>query len=147
MVAMPAFTPVTIPVDEPIVATEVLEELQLPAYGEKTLNMLLAPLHMDVEPVIAGGVGLIRIGNSVGQPWALVKINVSRPVKLGITTADKLVELLIDAIVALDSDHVPPVEDEETLKVVPVQYKLVEEVRVARPYTCIVSYVVSPKVT
>jgi hypothetical protein len=54
----PGVTPVTIPVVEPIVATEVLllPHVPLPA---PSLNALVCPTHIFVVPVIAAGVAYI----------------------------------------------------------------------------------------
>jgi hypothetical protein len=55
MVAVPAATPVRMPVDEPIVAMPSAAETHVPpATGSE--RVLVVPTHMLVKPVIAGGV-------------------------------------------------------------------------------------------
>ena len=52
--AVPAVTPVTMPVPEPIVATAKLLLVQLPV-PVASLRVILAPVHTLVGPVIAEG--------------------------------------------------------------------------------------------
>jgi hypothetical protein len=54
MVAVPAATPVTIPVDEPTVATPVLLLLQTPP-GERLLSVVVLPAHTVDAPVTGAG--------------------------------------------------------------------------------------------
>jgi hypothetical protein len=54
IIAVPAITPVTIPVREPTVAIVVLLLDQVPPPVE-SLNMVVEPTHTDVSPVIIGG--------------------------------------------------------------------------------------------
>ena len=56
MVDVPAATPVAIPEEEPMVATEVLLLLQLPPPA--SVNEVVAPTHTFTIPVINGGPGL-----------------------------------------------------------------------------------------
>ena len=54
MVDVPADTPITRPVDEPIVATGVMLLLQVPPVVA-SLSKVVAPTHTLAVPVIAGG--------------------------------------------------------------------------------------------
>jgi hypothetical protein len=51
----PGVTPVTVPVSEPIVATEVLLLFHVPP-NVASLSVLVVPTHIFVVPVIAAGV-------------------------------------------------------------------------------------------
>ena len=58
MVAVPKITPVTMPVEEPTVATELLE-LDHVAPTVASLNVVLLPKHATLLPVMAPGTGLM----------------------------------------------------------------------------------------
>ena len=57
MVALPAATPVTVPVPEPMVAIEVLLLVHVDV-PEASASVVLPPTHTEAMPVIADGSGL-----------------------------------------------------------------------------------------
>jgi hypothetical protein len=57
-VHVPTPTPVATPVDEPIVATEVLLLLHVPP-GVPSVKVAVEPWHILYEPMMIDGVGLI----------------------------------------------------------------------------------------
>ena len=64
---MPAATPVTAPVPEPAVAMAVLPLVQVPPDGEE-LNVVVAPEHTDIVPVMVDGVVLTVTDCVAKQP-------------------------------------------------------------------------------
>jgi hypothetical protein len=73
IVAVPAPTPVTKPVLELIVATELLLELHVPP-EEVELNILLPPAHIVVFPLIVPATGFaltvtVLVAVALGQPF------------------------------------------------------------------------------
>lgn len=71
MVEVPAATPVTIPEDEPIVATPVLELIQVPELVA-LLKVVVLPIQTEAVPVMAAGCGLtvtvVVAGAADGHP-------------------------------------------------------------------------------
>ena len=67
MLAVPADTPVTIPVEDPAVATAVLPLLHAPP-GVTSLNAVVAPIQTLVAPVIPEGSGLTVTVTMDAQP-------------------------------------------------------------------------------
>jgi hypothetical protein len=57
IVAVPAVSPLTRPVVKPTAATVVLLLLHVPV-PEPSLNVVVAPIHTDLTPLIADGSGL-----------------------------------------------------------------------------------------
>jgi len=60
IVTEPGLTPVTMPLEEPTVAIDVLPLLQVPP-GVVELNVMLRPIQTDPGPVIAAGSGFTVI--------------------------------------------------------------------------------------
>ena len=60
MLATPPVSPVTMPEDEPTVATVSGELLHMPS-GVKSLRVIADPAHTDVEPYMAFGIGYTYI--------------------------------------------------------------------------------------
>jgi hypothetical protein len=67
---VPAFTPVSTPVVAWMVAIALLLLLHVPP-AVASLSMVVAPLQIDVVPVIASGSGCTVIGVFVSQPAAV----------------------------------------------------------------------------
>lgn len=70
MVVTPAPTPVTTPVDEPMVATEVLLLLQVPP-GVTSARVMVEPAQTAEGPVIVAGNGLTVSTAVLIQPVAV----------------------------------------------------------------------------
>ena len=71
MVAVPAVTPVTVPVAEPTVALEVLLLLHVPL-PVASVNVVVSPIHTAPVPVIPEGTELTVIVVAAVQPAPLV---------------------------------------------------------------------------
>ena len=67
---MPALTPLTIPVDEPTVALEVLLLLQVPP-DVALLSEVVLPAQTTAVPVIAPGTGFTVAVRVVWQPASI----------------------------------------------------------------------------
>jgi hypothetical protein len=68
---VPGLTPVTNPVDEPMVATAVVPLIQVPP-ADASVNVIVAPTHTVVGPPIAAGSGLTVIAFTAKQPTPTV---------------------------------------------------------------------------
>ena len=71
MMVVPVETPVTIPVTEPMVATEVLVLLHVPP-ANPSLNVTTEPGHIDVVPVIGGTEPINTVLVTIAEPQLLV---------------------------------------------------------------------------
>jgi hypothetical protein len=103
IVEVPTPTPLTIPEEEPTVATEVLELVHDPTPPELA-NVDGIPVHKDVVPVIAPGPALTTKVAVAKQPAAVYVIVAVPTVVLAVTTP----EASTDAIAGLLLDQVPP---------------------------------------
>jgi hypothetical protein len=107
MVTVPEETPVTIPVEEPTVATAVLLLIQVPP-NVVSLNVAVDPEQIPETPAIAPGEGLIVTVALTEQPPDEVKVTVAVPwaTPLTIPDAEPIVAILVPDIL-----HVPPGSD------------------------------------
>jgi hypothetical protein len=94
--------PVTIPVDDPIVATPVLLLLQIPPM-EASDSVVVKPVHTVVEPVIVAGAALtvtILVSKQLPSEYEITAVPTATPV----TTPDEFI--VATAVFALL--HAPP---------------------------------------
>ena len=104
IVADPAVTPYTAPVDRPTVPIAVLLLVHAPPL-KPSLKLLVNPAHIWVEPLIAPGVALIVTAcvavQPVGEVYVITVVPAVRPVK----TPPELTVPTAGVLLA----HVPPV--------------------------------------
>lgn len=101
---MPAATPLTVPVDEPIVAMAGEPELHMPpAVG--LVSVVVEPWHTAGGPAIGNGSGLTVIVAEVAQPVPTEYEMVTVPAATPVSTPDA--EPMVAMPVAPDV-HVPP---------------------------------------
>jgi len=104
MVTTPSVMPVTVPVEDPIVATPVLLLLHTPPLVE-LVNVVVKPTHTLVVPPIAAGFGLtVKLVTAI-QPVLSVYVIVTTPSVMPVTVPD--VEPMVATAVLLLL-HTPP---------------------------------------
>lgn len=86
-VTVPLEMPVTIPDEDPISATPVVPELQLPP-GVPSYKIVISSAHMELIPDIIAGLGLTVTTEVVKQPVLTVKVIVAVPVETPVTTPE-----------------------------------------------------------
>lgn len=117
MVTVPAATPVTMPVPDPIVATAVLLLLHAPK-AVRSLRLVEEPTHWVEVPVIGAGEDVIDSPSvaiqPVGNAYVIVAVPAATPV-----TIPEVPTVAIDVLLLL---QVPPVVASVRLAVEPIQY-------------------------
>jgi hypothetical protein len=104
MIAVPAVTPVTTPVNEPTVATAVLLLLQLPP-GEDEVRVVVSPTHTLAAPLIVPGPAFTVTTVVAKQPVEPVYVIVAVPT---LTPQNIPVDTPTVATAVLLLLHVPP---------------------------------------
>ena len=116
IVAVPAFTPLTTPLEEPTVATDISLLLQVPP--PPSLNVVVAPAQTVVVPEIAEGNGLTVTGFVAEHPDVAVYDIVLVPEPTPETTPVEEPIVATDVVPLL---HIPPEAVSDTVIVKPTQ--------------------------
>src|SRR5437763_776971 len=117
MTAVPASTPVTTPLDDPIVATAVVLLIHVPP-AIASVKLVVDPVQTSSEPAIAAGNGFTVKTAVALQPvesvYAIVDVPASKPVATPLD--DPIVATVVVPLV-----HVPPAVASVKLVVNPAQ--------------------------
>ena len=101
---MPAAIPLTTPVPEPTVASDVLLLLHVPPVVA-SLKVVVEPIHTLATPVIDAGFGLTVTPNTAVQPAGSVYVMVAVPADTPVTIPVPAPTEAIEVLLLL---HVPP---------------------------------------